>query len=210
MSGIGSHVVNSAECQTCGKKLDMSEATRNYVPKFCSHTCFGASRKVGRIEKPCPVCGKLKLYRPIEEAKACKGDCVSELCRIAWKEGKFANQTGPSEKAKKRMSIKQKKRLKLLAKSGELETIRIKAKIARGLEDHVSAKQWVILDPSNKRYTMSNLQDWCRKNVHLFHDKRPKSKMPFAERISHGLMKTLGDNGSVSYQEWRAISKSNQ
>jgi hypothetical protein len=209
----GSTSSASGKCQHCGKEIERDKSWKNarsYRRKFCDSKCFGESLKVERVEKPCPVCGKLKWYRPIEEAKACKGACVSELCKRAWKDGKFANQSGPTTEAGMQAVLDAGRKWREKAqKTGELEELRIKSKIARGLEDHVGAKKWEILDPSNKRYKAANLQEWCRQNTHRFHDKNPSAKMPFWERVSAGLMKTLGDNESVYYQGWRAISKSN-
>jgi len=91
---------------------------------------------------------------------------------------------------------------------GELDAIRRKGGIAKGMEDHKAANFWSIRDPAGHRYEFGNLYEWSRQNAHLFEDDRPESKTPFWKRIAGGLSALLGKAGkNHSHRGWTAVSK---
>jgi hypothetical protein len=93
--------------------------------------------------------------------------------------------------------------------SGKLEAMRHKAGIAKGMPDHIAAKQWHIRSPRGLVYKFSNLAEWSRRHQGLFVDDRPESKAPFWLRIAGGITDLLKANGrSCSYRGWVAVSKS--
>lgn len=193
-------------CEHCGKGF--SEKPSHHWRKYCCRQCSSDAKRVALVDVSCPICGEVKLRRPNEVVRYCKETCSSEAQKRVWAEGRPRKAKGPTTEAGKAASLAGLKKWRDDAEaSGLLEDVRVAAKIARGLDDHVGAKHWVILDPSNKKYEMSNLHEWVRQNLMRFHDKNPASKLPFSERISAGLMATLGDNASVRYQGWRAVSK---
>lgn len=93
--------------------------------------------------------------------------------------------------------------------SGEINEIRRRAGNARGMIDHIAAKQWQIRSPRGIIYRFSNLAEWARKNQDLFEDDRPNSKTPFPKRIAGGITDLLKSSGrSCSYRGWVAVAKS--
>ena len=93
-------------------------------------------------------------------------------------------------------------------KTGQYQEIRRTAKLARGMPDHLAAKQWVVRNPYGKLYSFPNLNEWARQHEHLFKDTRPDSKQPFWLRISGGIGAVLAKRGkSCSYKGWVAVSK---
>ena len=93
-------------------------------------------------------------------------------------------------------------------KTGQYQEIRRTAKLARGMPDHLAAKQWVVRNPYGKLYSFPNLNEWARQHEHLFKDTRPDSKQPFWLRISGGIRAVLAKRGkSCSYKGWVAVSK---
>lgn len=92
--------------------------------------------------------------------------------------------------------------------SGKVDAFRHKAGIAKGMPDHICAKQWHIRSPRGIVYKFSNLAEWARRHQSLFVDDRPESKNPFWMRIAGGITDLLKANGrSCSYRGWVAVSK---
>lgn len=92
--------------------------------------------------------------------------------------------------------------------SGELDAIRRKCGLARGMPDHLAAKLWHIRSPEGIVFVVSNMAEWARQNQHRFEDERPGAKTPFWVRIAGGFSDILKSNGkSCSYKGWVAVSK---
>lgn len=112
------------------------------------------------------------------------------------------------ENLKKDNSVRLATNIKKWKASGELDGIRRKGGIAKGMPDHLCAKVWIFRDPSGKTHRFSNLYEWARRNESLFEDDHPESKEPFWLRIARGLSGLLKTNGrSCSYKGWTAVSK---
>jgi hypothetical protein len=91
--------------------------------------------------------------------------------------------------------------------TGVLEAMRRKNRTARGMSDHIAAKEWIIRDPFGKVYKFSNCHEWARQNEWRFEDDRPESKAPFWLRIAGGFSDLLKANSrSYSYRGWTAVS----
>jgi hypothetical protein len=82
-------------------------------------------------------------------------------------------------------------------------------KAQRGRLDHPQAKIWLIRSPWGRIYRFVNCREWVRRNIKLFHDFRPNSKMPFALRVSSGL-KNIREpkhaNAPTHYQGWTTLA----
>ncbi len=113
------------------------------------------------------------------------------------------------EKLKATNSEKLKSQMAEWKAEGKLDAIRRKAGNAKGMPDHLAAKQWHIRSPMGEVYHFSNLAAWARRNKHLFVDDREHSKTPFWKRIAGGITDLLKSNGrSCSYRGWVAVGKS--
>ena len=110
---------------------------------------------------------------------------------------------GPA--AAKRMTAQMKK----WKETGEWEDMCQKNRMARGMSDHISAKEWIIRDPFGKVYKFSNCHEWARQNEWRFEDDRPESKTPFWLRIANGFSDLLSQRNQYhcSYRGWTAVSK---
>ena len=105
-------------------------------------------------------------------------------------------------------SVMMKRQIAEWKSSGRLEEIRLKARLKRGLPDHLSAKQWKIRDPLGNEYSISNMSEWARQNTHRFNDTEPGSKQPFWLRVARGLTDLLKENtASRSFKKWTAVCK---
>ena len=139
-----------------------------------------------------------------------------------WQAGKYDGLTGASADHMRRIgqlvdmkklreinSVLMAKKMQEWKDSGQLEKIRLKARIATGMLDHLHAKCWTIRDPSGGTYSFSNLSEWARQHEHLFEDCAPASRHPHWRRIASGISQLLKVNGnSCSYRGWVAVSKS--
>ena len=78
---------------------------------------------------------------------------------------------------------------------------------ARGRQDHDKAKYWVVRDPVGVIHEFSNAMEWCRTNVHLFHDYYPDAKTPLWKRAFGGFS-AMGqtDGGLCSWNGWVLLS----
>jgi formate-dependent nitrite reductase cytochrome c552 subunit len=113
------------------------------------------------------------------------------------------------EKLKATNSEKLKSQMAEWKAEGKLDAIRRKAGNAKGMPDHLAAKQWRIRSPRGEVYHFSNLAAWARRNKHMFVDDHPHSKTPFWKRIAGGITDLLKSNGrSCSYRGWVAVAKS--
>jgi hypothetical protein len=115
------------------------------------------------------------------------------------------------DKLRPKLSKLMTERMKGWAGTEEWEAMRQECRTARGMPDHISAKEWVIRDPFGKVYKFSNLTEWSRQNEWRFEDDHPESKMSFCRRIGHGICATFASRGkSCSYRGWTPVSKMEQ
>jgi len=112
------------------------------------------------------------------------------------------------EKLKAENSVRLTDNMKKWKASGEINEMRTKAKTAKGMLDHLSAKVWVVRDPFGEAHVFSNLSEWARNNTHRFEDDRPDSVSTFHRRIAGGIRDLIKKNGrSCSYKGWTIISR---
>lgn len=74
---------------------------------------------------------------------------------------------------------------------------------------HSNAKIWKIRDSVGRVFEFINCREWVRKNIDLFHDYRPESRMPFPARVAAGLKNISHPkqkNASTHYQGWTIVS----
>lgn len=76
-----------------------------------------------------------------------------------------------------------------------------------GRLDHTNAKHWIVRDPCGRVYSFDNLREWVRRNIRLFKDHRPESRLPFWYRVSSGIKNLGNKNGkATSYYGWVLVS----
>ncbi len=78
-----------------------------------------------------------------------------------------------------------------------------------GSLEHSQAKVWQIRSPLGVVYEFVNCREWVRRNIHLFHDYRPESRMPFPLRVSSGLKnirEPKHENAPTHYQGWTTLA----
>ena len=126
--------------------------------------------------KKCVVCGA-DFYAPPSSGKA---TCSSE-CSKTYKSKLRMGRT-LSDEAKRKISEKAKARgfypnLKKGTKAA------MNSEKAGRTESNSSAKMWMIVSPDGKSYTVTNLSNWIRNNIHFF-DCEPTDKN--VTRIAHG------------------------
>ena len=73
-------------------------------------------------------------------------------------------------------------------------------------ETNSSAKDWTIMSPDGKVYTIVNLKNWIRQNIELFGDNLTDADV---ERISSGF-RVINRNarrgkGTVTYKGWSVL-----
>lgn len=145
-------------------------------------------------------CGQLVTTRQAKYAPGCfNGPDPENLAKA--RAARDWSKLGP------RFSEAMSQQMAVWKATGQLDAIRRKAGIARGMLDHLSAKTWVIRDPYGNVHEFSNLAEWARQNAHRFQDDRPNSSQPFWKRIANGIggiLKTQSRYGS--YKGWMALS----
>lgn len=196
---------------------------RIHSPEWCKKQAEGMKKAHSREESKKAFASGYQRRKEQTEAKRpkCKCGCGRPVraSKALYAVGCF-DATSPENRSKalqardwKILSPQYSQRLASLNKewkaSGKLEAIRHKAGTAKGMPDHIAAKQWHIRSPRGLVYKFSNLSEWARRHQGLFVDDRPESKAPFWLRIASGITDLLKANGrSCSYRGWVAVSKS--
>lgn len=129
-----------------------------------------------KSHKKCVICGKEFPCSPSNKTVTCSPECRSERARrAASRKRSESERKSLSEAAKKRgvSKITQEKGTEAAMKSpkgGRFET-------------NSSAKSYTIMSPEGQEYTVTNLMNWIRENIHLFGEENSDEAV---NRVAHG------------------------
>lgn len=170
-----------AECLKCGC-VKSYYASNLISGKTTSCGCSA----VGKITKPCVICGKLFDSYRSDNRVTCSDACR----RLRAAKSARENPHKWSDDAKRRRT----KSAAVKAQMDELQPRGVQAALAipegqRGPQNRES-KIWVLVDPSGNQVPCTNLLDWARNNYRLFEPQTAeKDRDMAARRIASGFKK---------------------
>lgn len=170
-----------AECLRCGS-VKSYYASNLISGKTTSCGCSA----VGKITKPCVICGKLFDSYRSDNRVTCSDACR----RLRAAKSARENPHKWSDDAKRRRT----KSAAVKAQMDELQPRGVQAALAipegqRGPQNRES-KIWVLVDPSGNQVPCTNLLDWARNNYRLFEPQTPEEERDIAaKRIASGFKK---------------------
>ena len=195
-----------AECLRCGS-VKSYYASNLISGKTTSCGC----KAVGKITKPCVICGRLFDSYRSDNRVTCSDAC--RRLRAAKSAHEKPRKWGEDAKRRRAESSDVK------AQIADLQPRAVQAALAipeghRGPQNRES-KIWVLVDPSGNQVPCTNLLDWARNNYWLFEPQTPKDERDLAAgRISRGFQKIAACmRGSPSckrsvyhYKDWGLLS----
>ena len=113
--------------------------------------------------KKCVICGKEFPCPPSAKTVTCSPECRSARARRAASRKR-------SESERKSLSEAAKKRGVIMGTLDKGTEAAMKSPKAGRFETNSSAKSYTIMSPEGQEYTVTNLMNWIRENIHLFSD----------------------------------------
>lgn len=187
----------------CGKITEMHKNTL-IKAKSCGCERAETMKKIGisiRNMKTCVVCGKEFYSSPSSKTITCSHECSSKH-RSEFKKG-----TRHTEKTKKQMS-ETAKSLEIVRPQLQLGTPAAQKSPKGGrFVTNSSAKSWTLLSPDGIIYKFVNLNEFIRKNIHLFDTELTDENV---SRIAHGFYtakrNTKKKANTITYKGWSILS----
>lgn len=167
-----------AECLRCGS-VKSYYASNLISGKTTSCGC----KAVGKITKPCVICGKLFDSYRSDNRVTCSDACRRR--RAAKSSHDKPRKWGEEAKRRRAEDADIKAQMDVLQPRGVQAALAI-PEGQRGPQNRES-KIWVLVDPSGTQVPCTNLLDWARNNYRLFEPQTPENECDkAAQRISSG------------------------
>lgn len=167
-----------AECLRCGS-VKSYYASNLISGKTTSCGC----KAVGKITKPCVICGKLFNSYRSDNRVTCSDACRRQ--RAAKSSHDKPRKWGEEAKRRRAEDADIKAQMDVLQPRGVQAALAI-PEGQRGPQNRES-KIWVLVDPSGTQVPCTNLLDWARNNYRLFEPQTPEDECDkAARRISSG------------------------
>lgn len=138
---------------------------------------------VGKITKPCVICGKLFDSYRSDNRVTCSDACRRQ--RAAKSSHDKPRKWGEEAKRRRAEDADIKAQMNVLQPRGVQAALAI-PEGQRGPQNRES-KIWVLVDPSGTQVPCTNLLDWARNNYRLFEPQTPEDECDkAAQRIASG------------------------
>lgn len=167
-----------AECLRCG-------SVKSYYASnlISGRTTSCGCKAVGKITKPCVICGKLFDSYRSDNRVTCSDACRRQ--RAAKSSQENPRKWGEEAKRRRAEDADIKAQMDVLQPRGVQAALAI-PEGQRGPQNRES-KIWILIDPSGNQVPCTNLLDWARNNYRLFEPQTPEDECDkAAQRISSG------------------------
>ena len=178
LSEASSQTRCDAECLRCG-------SVKSYYASnlISGRTTSCGCKAVGKITKPCVICGKLFDSYRSDNRVTCSDACRRR--RVAKSSHDKPRKWGEEAKRRRAEDADIKAQMDVLQPRGVQAALAI-PEGQRGPQNRES-KIWVLVDPSGTQVPCTNLLDWARNNYRLFEPQTPEDECDkAARRISSG------------------------